>query len=81
MLSVEEAVKIFHEEYKGDYVGYICDVGHSFIITPVDEEGEALDMDAIAINKTTGKTEAYFEPDHWEELENAIEIDYTEIKH
>ena len=81
MIDLNEAIKIFHNYIKGSIIGGVADVGHSFVFWESDEEGEALDTAATAINKTTGNIEAYFEPDHWDELDNAIEIDYTEINH
>lgn len=80
MIDVNKAIEIFYKSVKGEYIGHIFDVGHSFIVSSVDEDGEAFDSDPLAINKKTGEITAYFPPDHWDELENAKEIDYTEIK-
>lgn len=80
MIELNEAIKIFHDYIKNSIIGSVVDVGHSFVLWESDEDGDCLETSAIAINKSTGKIEAYFEPDHWDELENAKKIDYTEIK-
>ena len=80
MIDAYEAIKIF-KSIEHEYVGTIFDVGHSFIISSVDENGDDMYLNPVAINKETGELTEYFPPDHWDEFENAIEIDYTEIKH
>lgn len=74
MIDIYKAVEIFHNNLNGGIIGDVVDVGHSFIFWESDENGEFLETSAIAINKTTGKVTSYFEPDHWDELEKAIEI-------
>jgi coenzyme F420-reducing hydrogenase alpha subunit len=80
MIDVNKTIEIF-KSTQHEYIGTVLDVGHSFIISSVDEDGEYLDTASTAINNHTGETSAYFPPDHWDELDNAKEIDYTEIKH
>lgn len=77
MINIDKAIEIFHDKIKGEYIGSIYDVGHSFIISSVDEEGEYLDTPAIIINKSTGEISTVLQDD---EFENAKKIDYTEIK-
>lgn len=80
MIDLNEAIKIFHNYIKGSIIGGVADVGHSFVFWESDEEGEALDTAATAINKTTGEISAIL-PDDEDEFENIIKIDYTEINH
>lgn len=81
MIDLDKAIEIFHNYIKGSVIGTVVDVGHSFVFWESDENGDCFYTSATAINKVTGEIEAYFEPDHWDELDKAIEIDYTEIKH
>jgi len=80
MIDLNKAIKIFHDKIKGEYIGSIYDVGHLFVISSVDDDGEYLDTAAIAINKSTGEISAIL-PDDEDEFEDMIKIDYTEIKH
>ena len=75
MIDLYKAIDIFHDKIKNGLIGAIVDVGHSFIFWESDENGEFLETAATAINKTTGKVSAYFEPDHWDELDKAIKIE------
>ncbi|MDE6500781.1 MAG: hypothetical protein K2L10_01675 [Ruminococcus sp.] len=75
MIDLYKAIEIFHDNVKGVSIGAIVDVGHSFIFWESDENEEFSETAATAINKTTGKVTAYFEPDHWDELDKAIEIE------
>ena len=75
MIDLYKAVEIFHNNVNGGLIGAAVDVGHSFIFWESEENGEFPETSATAINKTTGKVTAYFEPDHWDELDKAIEIE------
>ncbi|MDE5884883.1 MAG: hypothetical protein K2H29_07415 [Oscillospiraceae bacterium] len=78
MIDLYKAIDIFRSEIKNVIIGAIVDVGHSFVFWEADENGEFLETAATAINKNTGKVTAYFEPDHWDELDKAIEIKIPE---
>ena len=75
MIDLYKAIDIFQNKIKNGLIGAIADVGHSFIFWEADENGEFLEASATAINKVTGKVTAYFEPEHWDELDKAIEIE------
>ena len=78
MIDLDKAIDIFHNRIKNAIIGAIVDVGHSFVFCEVDVDGEFLETAATAIHKSTGKVSAYFEPDHWNELDKAIEIKIPE---
>lgn len=75
MIDLHKAIDLFHNSIKNTIIGAIVDVGHSFVFWETDENGEFPETAATAIHKETGEVTAYFEPDHWEELEKAIEIE------
>lgn len=79
MIDVYEAIELFRA-YTHEFVGGILDVGHSFVISSVGENGEEIYDSPIAVNKITREITTYFPPDHWDELDNAIEIDFEKIK-
>lgn len=75
MIDIYKAIELFHQSIKGEKISDIVDVGHSFVMwSKMNGYDDYPETSATAINKTTGKVSAYFEPDHWDELDKAIEI-------
>ena len=79
MIDFFKAIEIFHSQVKCESIGAIVDIGHSFVFWEADKDGEFLETSATAINKETGEISAYFEPDHWNELDNAKEINIKSL--
>lgn len=74
MIDVYKAIELY-KLHTHEIVGAVFDIGHSFVISSIDETGEDLDTSPLAINKANGEITVYFPPDHWEELDKAIEIE------
>lgn len=74
LISIIEACKIATQERNEHYIGVITDIGHSYVIDTISENGETPDMPSCMVNKKSGKTSICFIPDYWEELQKGKNI-------
>ncbi|EOZ2853487.1 hypothetical protein ACQQ4G_003129 [Listeria monocytogenes] len=83
MITLKEAYNKILEQNPTLKVDSISDVGYCWVFGLVDKQtNEALDEPPLCVNKESGNVETYYLPDlkHFEELENAVEIDLKDIK-
>lgn len=78
LISITEACKIATRERNEPYIGVITDIGHSYVIDTISENGETADMPSCMVNKKSGKTSACFIPDYWEKLKKGKNITVPE---
>lgn len=82
MIDVKKACELATKANNEPYVSSIIDIGHSFVISTLSEDGLSADVMPLMVSKATGKTETCFFPDYFDEISQGKDIDIpAEYRH
>lgn len=77
MVDVNKMCELVTKATNFPYIANIIDIGHSFVIFPLEKDGEFDEM-PLMFNKKKGIVEACYYPDYFNEISKGISIEIPE---